>query len=84
MAAREVAHLRFPIGVVGCEFVQEDDRRSRARLLEMQANMILGDGVGHLRFLLVLARSPSPKFAVNALGRNAAGLFLFGHQMSAE
>jgi hypothetical protein len=33
---------------------------------------------------LVLARSPGLKIAVNALGRNAAGLFLFGHEMIAE
>ncbi len=51
VAAREVTHLRLPIGVVGREFMQEDDRRSQARLFEMQTDMILGHGIGHLRFL---------------------------------
>ncbi len=52
MPAREVAHLRLPIGVVGREFVQEDDRRSLARLLEIEADVIAGYGIGHLQFLL--------------------------------
>ncbi len=49
MAAREVTHLRLPIGVVGREFVQEDDRRSAARLFEIETDIVLGHGVGHLR-----------------------------------
>jgi hypothetical protein len=32
----------------------------------------------------VWARSPAVKIAVNARGRNAAGLFLFGHETIAE
>ena len=53
VAAREIAHLRLPIGVVGREFVQEDDRRSASRLFEIEADIIFGDGMGHLEFLLV-------------------------------
>ncbi len=49
--AREVTHLRLPIGVVGRELVQEDDRRSAAGLFEVEADMIAGDGIGHLLFL---------------------------------
>ena len=52
MAAREVAHLRLPIGVVGRELVQEDDRRSAARLFEIETDIILGDGIGHFGILL--------------------------------
>ena len=48
VAAREVAHLRLPIGVVGRELVQEDDRRSAARFFEIEADIIFGDGMGHL------------------------------------
>jgi hypothetical protein len=47
MPAREVAHLRLPIGVVGREFVQEDDRRSLTGLFEVEADIVAGDGVGH-------------------------------------
>jgi hypothetical protein len=59
MPAREVAHLRFPIGVVGRIFVQENDGRSASRLLEIEADLVVRDGVGHSRFpslLFVLAR----------------------------
>ena len=51
MAAREVAHLRFPVGVVGRELVQEDDRGSAPGLFEIEADIILGDGIGHFGFL---------------------------------
>jgi hypothetical protein len=51
MPAREVAHLRLPIGVVGREFVQEDDRRSVAGFLEIQPDIVVSDGVGQLIFL---------------------------------
>ncbi len=51
MAAREVAHLRLPIGVVGRKLVQEDDRRSAPGLFEIEADIILGDGIGHFGFL---------------------------------
>jgi hypothetical protein len=51
VAAREVAHLRLPIGVVGGEFVQENDRRPASCFFEIQADIIAGDGVGHLIFL---------------------------------
>jgi hypothetical protein len=53
MAARKVAHLRLPIGVVGGEFVQENDRSSISRLFVMETDIIFRDGVGHLSFLLV-------------------------------
>ena len=53
VAAREIAHLRLPIGVVGREFVQENDRRSAAGFLEIEPDIVAGDGIGHWRFLLV-------------------------------
>jgi hypothetical protein len=84
VAAREVTHLRLPIGVVGREFMQEDDRRSHARLFEMQADIILGDGMGHTRSSFCLAFLRGTKIAVNARGRNAAGWILFRHEMIAE
>ena len=84
VAAREIAHLRLPIGVVGREFVQEEDRRSAPRLLEIEANIILGGGIGHFDFLSLLDAFPAPKIAVNACGRNAAGRALFRHEISAE
>jgi hypothetical protein len=55
MAAREIAHLRLPVGVVGRELVEEDDRRSAARLLEIESDIVARDGVGHWRFLIALA-----------------------------
>ena len=70
VAAREVTHLRLPIGVVGGEFVQEDDRRPAAGLLEIEPDIVAGDGIGHLLFLLTGRAS---KIAVNARGCNAAG-----------
>ena len=39
VAAREVAHLRLPVGVVGRELVQEDDRRPASRLFIVQTNV---------------------------------------------
>ena len=40
VAAREVTHLRLPIGVVGRELMQEEDRRARACFLEIQADIV--------------------------------------------
>jgi hypothetical protein len=59
VAAREVTHLRFPIGVVGREFVQENNGRSAAGFLEIKADIVAADGVGHLlfpSFVFVLTR----------------------------
>ena len=90
MAAREVAHLRLPIGVVGRELVQEDDRRPASRLFEMQTDVILGDGIGHFGFFSIFLFSrnfiarPVGKIAVNARGRNAAESIHFRHRMIAE
>src|ERR1700712_982682 len=50
MSAREVAHLRLPIGVVGRKFMQEDDRCSLAGLLEIEPYIVAGDGIGHFEF----------------------------------
>jgi hypothetical protein len=47
VAAREVSHLRLPIGVVGREFVQKKYRRSLARFFEIDADVVPGRGVGH-------------------------------------
>ena len=78
MAAREVTHLRLPVGVVGRELVQEDDRRPASRLFIVKMNAILGDGMGHFGFLSIflfsrniLAR-PASKIAINSRGRNTA------------
>jgi hypothetical protein len=40
--------------------------------------------MGHLSVPLGFGAFSAPKFAVNALDRNAAGGFLFGHEMIAE
>jgi hypothetical protein len=40
-----------------------------ACFLEIKPDIVAGDGVGHLTFLLV---KPAPKIAVNARGCNAA------------
>ena len=53
MAAREVAHLRLPIGVVGREFVHEKDRRSAAHLFIIKADIVACDGMRHFGFLLL-------------------------------
>ena len=55
VAAREIAHLRLPIGVVGGEFVQEDDRRAGACFLEIEPDIVAGDGIGHCLFLFCWA-----------------------------
>src|SRR5438094_7735781 len=74
MAAREVAHLRLPVGVVGRELVQEDDRRPASRLFIVKANAILGDGIGHFGFLSIFLFSrnflawPVSKIAINSRG----------------
>jgi hypothetical protein len=64
--------------VVGRELVQEDDRRPASRLLIVQTNAILGDGIGHFGFLSIflflrnfLAR-PATKIAINSRGCNTA------------
>ena len=53
VTAREVAHLRFPIGVVGREFVHEENRRSAADLFEIEADIVARDGMRHFGFLLL-------------------------------
>ena len=52
MAAREIAHLRLPVGVVGRKFMQEQDRCSAARLLEIETDIVARNSIGHRRFLL--------------------------------
>ena len=49
----EMLDLRPPDAFVRSDAVQEDDRRSAPRLLEMEADIILGDGIGHFRFLFL-------------------------------
>ncbi len=84
VAARKIAHLRLPVGVVGRELVQEDDRRSAPRLFVVQANVILGDGMGisdSFDFLFsrnILARL-ALKIAVNSRGCNNAILLHSRH-----
>ena len=47
VAAREVTHLRLPIGVVGRELVQKNNWRSLTRFFEIDADVVPGRGVGH-------------------------------------
>jgi hypothetical protein len=51
MPAREVAHLRFPIGVIGRVFVQKDDGGSASGFLEIEAEIVARHGVRHSIFL---------------------------------
>ena len=81
MAAREVAHLRLPIGVVGREFVHEENGRSAAHLFEIEADIVARDGMRHFGFLLL---SRAIKLAGNAVGGNAAALISFRHLTCAE
>src|SRR5260370_15416472 len=67
--------------MVGREFVQEDDRRSRACLLEIETDTIVGDGIGHLIFLFLGRPRNSQLMLAAAMRRNR---FLFRHEMIAE
>src|SRR4030088_3547697 len=51
--AREVTHLRLPIGMVGRELVQEDNGCSTPGLFEIEAHIVGRYGVGYLMFLLM-------------------------------
>src|ERR1700676_5450951 len=51
MPAREVAHLRFPIGVIGRVFVQKDDGGSASGFLEIKTDVVARHGVGHSIYL---------------------------------
>ena len=66
MTPGKMSHLRFPAAVITGEFMQEENRRSAPRLLEIEANIILGGGIGHFDFLFLLDAFPAPKIAVNA------------------
>src|SRR6185369_14312879 len=68
--AREITHLRFPIGVVGREFVQEDNGCSLACLLEIKADIVGRYGVGHLLFLLTRRSRKSQLMLSAAMRRN--------------
>ena len=81
MAAREVAHLRFPIGVVSRKLVQEDDRRSAACLLEIEAKLILGDGIGHFGFLFCGRRKKLQLMLAAAMRQFP---IVFRHEICAE
>src|SRR5450755_2599798 len=81
MAAREIPHLRLPVGVVGGKFMQEDDGSPAPGFLEMEADVVACDGMGHLTFLLI---GPASKIAVNTCGCNEAKSDLFRHETIAE
>jgi hypothetical protein len=76
--------------VVGRELVQEDDRRPASSLFIVQTNAILGDGMGHFRFLSIflflrnIIASSAPNIAINFRGRNTAESFHFRHRMIAK
>jgi hypothetical protein len=44
VATREVPHLRLPTPLITTEFVDEYDRRTLARVFDMQAHVIICDG----------------------------------------
>src|SRR5260370_8685465 len=67
--------------MVGREFVQEDDRRSLACLLEIETDTIVGDGIGHLIFLFLGRPRNSQLMLAAAMRRNR---FPFRHEMIAE
>src|SRR5450432_253191 len=79
MPAREIPHLRLPVGVVGGEFMQEDDGSPASGFLEMEADVVACDGIGHLMFLLI---GPASKIAVNTRGGNEAGSIVFRRNMA--
>jgi hypothetical protein len=61
--------------------MQEDDGSPASGFLEIQADVIAGDGIGHLTFFLLLPSfGPAPKIAVNARGCNKAQSDLFRHK----
>jgi hypothetical protein len=66
--------------MVGRELVQENDRGSASRLLEMETDIIFRNGMGHWYFLSLAGL----RFAVNSLGGNAAALINSGHRIIAE
>src|SRR5207302_6831788 len=79
MAAREVAHLRLPIGVVGREFVQKNNRRARACFFEIETAVVLREGVRHPVFSLRWLRH------WNAVLRSAhASLTLVNHRPKSQ
>jgi hypothetical protein len=47
MRAAEMAHLRLPGAVVTGKFMDEDNRRSRARFLVIQTNVVTGSDFRH-------------------------------------
>jgi hypothetical protein len=55
--------------------MQENNRGSASRLLEMQADIIFRNGMGHWHFLSLAG----PRFAVNSRGGNAAASIVSGH-----
>jgi hypothetical protein len=47
MRAAEVVHLRLPGAIVTGKFMDEDNRRSRARFLVIQINVVTGSDFRH-------------------------------------
>jgi hypothetical protein len=54
--------------------MQEDDGSPASGFLEIEADVVACDGIGHLMFLLI---GPAPKIAVNTCGCNEAKTDLF-------
>jgi hypothetical protein len=54
--------------------MQEDDGCSASGFLEIEADFVAGDGIGHLTFLLI---GPASKIAINTRGCNEAKSILF-------
>src|SRR5713101_1740166 len=81
MPAREIPHLRLPVGVVGRKFMQEDDGSPAPGFLEIEADVVACDGIGHFKFLLI---GPALKIAVNTFGCNEAKSVPFRREMTVE
>ncbi|MEY9668754.1 hypothetical protein ABIE80_007462 [Bradyrhizobium diazoefficiens] len=47
MAPAEIAQLRLPAFVIAAEFMDEEDRRARARLFHMELHTVFGGDHRH-------------------------------------
>ncbi len=66
MRAAEVAHLRLPGAIVTGKFMDEDNRRSRARFLVIQIHAVTGSDFWHRDDFELLAPMSPPHASQNA------------------